>query len=807
MRLFSLIVFSLAANILGHSIDLSSWSHKDVTQFLNDRKVDYDESNKYDELVTLAQKELDKLKDHDKIVIDVNGKQNQHLLETAVDPGASLQDELPFHNWDYMFLRDKTGNPIEIQDWVFESWTMDALKKFAKYNHVKMHGKDLSKDEIIKQIKSNFESICKHNKVSGNYPGDWLYSSWNVDDLKNWLRTFDIDFDPKESKESLIDKVRQVNFFASSFYTDSKNSLFESLHLLEKSVFDTAGQLKADFYDSWSYPQLRELLFYNGILGVKPDEYREDLTLEKLKEYVSNYESSLSAGIKRWLESARKQADSFINKGNSKFDPASGNFALGISSWSKQRLQEFLKARDIEFGKFATRSKLIELVEKNKDAPILGSKNFSVSWLGGTPSVDTLKNWFVETGQNIQGSGQQFVSSIQDYISQISPETYASQSKLYKPDLEQFKRYLSNDAKINNREWKKWNDQAVESAYKIAAEYYDEASKSVGSAYDQSVDSIDDTLQDIQNAAFEYSNKFLDGYDKNKNDLNAQIEMSKAAALEWADSFVSTINDKIEKNSEPVISTTKTAYSRFWSFLQKVKNFILYRKAFVDDKLEEYASHLQQGYEDQKKSAEDVISYHKSQGEKGVRYGKEKINTATEVAADVLDNVGSQYSEINRNVRSNAKDGADAVKSAKEDAQSYVAEMVDSGGKSYDQYKKTADKVVKQVRNNVAEQGDDIYSSFSKGWYNFLDVFTNVDLISYLQSFGFDHDWLVTLNRRELKILAKEQSKVFYGEKPVWDKSFKDFLTDTSRNVQYRLGLAKPSYWERFKTLPIKLWK
>jgi hypothetical protein len=804
MKLFNLIVFSLAAKTLGHSINLNTWSHDDLTQFLRDRNVDYGETKKDDGLVLLAQKELDKLQAHDKIIIDVNSEQNQHLLETAVKPGASIQDELPFHNWDYMFLEDDTGNPIKIQDWVFESWTLDTLKAFAKHNHVKLHGKNISKDEIIREIKSKFESICKGNKVSGNYPGDWLYSSWTVDDLRNWLKTFDIEFDPKESKELLIDKVRQVNYFASSSYTDSKNSLFESLHLVGKSVFDTAGKLKTDFYDSWSYSQLRELLFYNGILGAKPDEYIEDLTLENLKEYARDYEPSLTADIKHWLESASKKVDKFMNTSSSSIDPASGNFALGITSWSKERLKEFLKARGIEFGRFATRSKLIELVEQNKYTPILGSKAFSINWLGGSPSVNTLKNWFVETGQNVHGSGQQFLSSIEDYISQMSPETFTSQSKLYKPDLQQFKRYLSNNSKTNTREWKEWNEQAIDSAYQIAATYYDEASKSVGSAYDQSVDSIDDTLQDIQNAAFEYSNKFLDSYDKNKNNLDSQIESTKAAASEWANSIISTVNEKIEDSSKQVKSTTKTSYFRVWGFLQGVKNFILYRKIFVDDKLGEYSSRLQQEYRDQKKSTEEVIS----QGEKGVQHGKEKINHATEVAADILSNVGNQYSKMDKNVRSNAKEGVDAVKSAKEGAQSYVAEMVNSGSKSYDQYKKAADEVVKLVSSNMAEQVDGIPVSLSKGWYNFLDVFTNVDLISYLQSFGFQHDWLVTLNRRELKVLAKEQSKVFYGEKPVWDKSFKDFLTDTKKNVQYQLGLAKPSYWGRLKAFTAKsLWK
>lgn len=129
---------------------------------------------------------------------------------------------------------------------VFESWDFDSLTKFLKHHGIKVDEK-ANKSDLLKTLKSKFSSIAKKNKGSNFYPGDWLYESWSEDDLKNWLNNFKIEFDKGSSKSSLVEKVKEYNYKATNDIIDTKDALFDSLDLFDKSIFDKGGQIRDEF--------------------------------------------------------------------------------------------------------------------------------------------------------------------------------------------------------------------------------------------------------------------------------------------------------------------------------------------------------------------------------------------------------------------------------------------------------------------------------------------------------------------------------------------------------------------------------
>lgn len=113
---------TLAAN------SISSWNLNDVKQFLKDRKVEVDSKLDDDSLMTLASAEYEKLKNSNKVTIDINDKEQQHLLNLAIDPHSNLNDVLPYHNWDYL-LKDK-GKPIH--EWVILFMVIRWLEEISQ---------------------------------------------------------------------------------------------------------------------------------------------------------------------------------------------------------------------------------------------------------------------------------------------------------------------------------------------------------------------------------------------------------------------------------------------------------------------------------------------------------------------------------------------------------------------------------------------------------------------------------------------------------------------------------------------------
>lgn len=935
MKVSTLAFSVLATSVFAEFLDTNQWTSNDIKQFLHDRRIKFEPKADEQELKSIANVELEKLKNRGSIAIDVNDSSNQKILEKATDPNANLNDQLPYHNWDYLFSKSD-GEDSSAESWIFESWSADALRRFAKENKIKLDSKTPSKQDLINTIKKSYKSIAESHKSSGFYPGDWLYSSWTLDYLKSWLESYEIEFDPKASKESLIELVKENNYFASSSNKDSKQSLLDSLNLSSKDIFDKAGKIKSEIFDSWSDSQLREWLYYSGIIDTKPDSNSDDYTPEKLKKLAQSSEDSLSSDIKSWYETAKKSANPLIGKGTGSSDWLTNEtFLLGINKWSKERLQDFLRAREIKFSRFTPKKQLIDLVNKNRNTPVTGNSSFK--WLVGGLSTDSFKGWLSEQGQSIEGTRQDWLNTLSGYIGHAKPQSYKSQTKFYKPDIKQYREYLISNANLSKDKVDKLSDEAVESTYKVASEYYNEAAKALESTYENSKDSIDDTLQEIQDSAYDYSAQFVNDYENNKKAVANHIDETKKAANEWSQYFIDSLNDAVYETAAPAAAAAVEGSQSFvWGLINNVKNAVWAQKQVADEKIDQAnkgfeatkqtaqykaqraasnirakaaeaakiasqqagdaansatkqanqaynaagksassaakVAHTQanQAYDAAGKHAANVADAAQKQAgqaydaagnhianaasavskQAGEAYdaagtqvanaasvaqvkGQEYASQAGDVAEDIAKAAKVKGQQVASDVAEKAEElknaayakgseyaneaqvkGQEYAKEAHAKGQEYANQAQKSVASAYDEHKKVVGKeagkayegakaAVDQAAVNAKDAANNAATgalgAINHGWNYVLDSFANVDLITYLQSFGFDHAWLVKLNRRQLKILAKEQSKVFYGEKPAWDKSIKDVLVETSGDLSKKLGVQQDSYWNKVR--------
>ena len=77
-----------------------------------------------------------------------------------------------------------------------------------------------------------------------------------------WLDKFKVSYDDKlrDNKDELLNLVRKNIYQMSHFLENERLSLFSQLKLLDKQLYDKAGNLKEDVFDSWNTSDLEKWL-------------------------------------------------------------------------------------------------------------------------------------------------------------------------------------------------------------------------------------------------------------------------------------------------------------------------------------------------------------------------------------------------------------------------------------------------------------------------------------------------------------------------------------------------------------------
>ncbi|KAI3406884.2 hypothetical protein KGF56_000176 [Candida oxycetoniae] len=552
--------------VQANNFGFDQWSNNDLKQFLSDCKIKQDSSWDNSKLIEVATNEAKKIE---------NGyKKLKNEIDQQLKPKKkNLEDYLSF---SYLFGSiDK--KPKSVSDWCFESWSSDSLKNYLKHNGIKFNDKD-NKSDLLKIIKSSFDKVAKKNNGSTYYPGSWLYNSWSEDDLTKWLDKYGISYNKKSTRDELVDKVKELNYKTVNEIEDTKNALFDSLDLFDKTIFDRAGQIKDEFFETWSYSQLREWLYLHGFINESPEEYVAELDKEKLINIAKNYKKYLLEDINTWLKHSERKVQPWLSKGGESSGSSSrGNkhvenlindtFFVGINNWSKDKLREFLNVRKVPYSIFTTRSQLVELVKEHRSDPIHVETEAFV--IDQDFSTNSIKQWLKEQGQNIDGSRQDLIAAFQEQFKKIGsdPNNLESQIRFYTPDLEGYKQYL----KKNVPESKKYSEDKIEQAYKLVEEYFKKATETAREEFKKDKYSSEEALQEIQKASYDYASSVYDKIDETQSNISSLITDAGLASTNFVKSLTAKLVQDWRKLENSLLGTKKKAQKEATEWVDKGK--------------------------------------------------------------------------------------------------------------------------------------------------------------------------------------------------------------------------------------------
>lgn len=756
------------------------WSNNDLKQFLKERKVSFKENLDNPKLISLANQEAKKLeKEYQKFI-----KQN------------NVHGESQFLNFNYLF-GNKDNDKHSVKEWIFDSWPLNTLQNFLSKNGISFQ-KDDTRQDLVEKIKLEFDRIAQENQGSNFYPGNWLYdSSWSNEDLKKWLEDYGIDFDPQSTRDDLIEKLKELSYQATNSIKDNKESLFNSLDLFDKSIFDKYGQIKDDFFETWNYSQLREWLYLHGFIDTKPGIYVEDLNKDKLIKLAQTHKKYLLSDIRTWLADTEKDYKPWITKGEQQKNKAdewiNDTFFVGIDNWSKDKLREFLDVRKVPYSIFTTKHQLIELVKKHKFDPIHVE---TYAWVVEDVSTDSIKEWLKDQGQQIEGTRQDLVSAFQkqfEGLKNSASNIYNNielQIRFYTPDINGYKYYLEKN--LDPKEYEKLTEDQIQNGFKLVQEYYKLGSDAAKENFDKAKFSAADALDQIEESSYAYSLEFLRGAKKGKSNVTSFIKDAHSASR----NYVNSLTQKLSQNIDELQSGALDRLTKWWYGAQNVfENRVDDANQIVldvNDEINDYHEKAGENYESLKSQAEKKGLTVAS----GVKDGYESI----------VSQVSEEYDEAAADIQEKYDKAHEHVSKLASEVNSRASEAQKGFDKGYIKYKTIfgdyAESIYRKALYGLSLFNNRLYSTakttekkINSQWDNVVRAFSNADLKAYLRSFGYNYDWLSRLNRRQLVNLAAFQNRLFTGHDNVksWERSVGDVLSDASEDLQVKLGLkSKP---------------
>lgn len=749
------------------------WTNDDLKQFLKERKVAFNDALENPKLISLANEEAKKLeKGYKKVTEELNNNLNS--------PDDSLNDYL---NFDYLFGKRKEN--YSIKEWIFESWPVTSLQTFLTQNNIQYSAKD-TKDDLINKVKEQFDSISKKNHGSSFYPGNWLYESWSENDLKDWLKSYGIEFNPSSTKDQLVEKLKEFSYQATHSIRDSKESLFDSLDLFDKTIFDKKGQIEDEFFQTWSYSQLREWLYLHGFIDTKPGIYVEDLDKEKLVKIAQSYKKYLLSDIHTWLANTEKKSQPWITKGEQKSQKKKGSnlindtFFVGINNWSKDKLREFLDVRKVPYSIFTTKHQLIKLVQKHKFDPVHVE---TYAWIVDDVSTDSIKQWLIEQGENVEGTRKDIVSAFQKQFESLKKgfkdafNNVDLQIRLFAPDINGYKRYLQK--KLSEAEYKKLTEDQISQGFKVVQEYYNLAGDAAKEEFTKTTYSAEEALDQIEEASYEYSLEFLRKLEKGEHDVTSFIKDARVASKSFALSLITKLRENAQKLQTDALNKVGSwwygAKSGFSNKVDEAHQVVL----DVHDQAVNYQEQVGSQYLSIKAEADEkydsIAKEATQQYDTAVQNAQEQYKQAQEHVSKFADDVGSQATQTHKKLEKDYVTYKSKIFSFLTNVyRGIMYRLSIFNSNAYDAAKSTGD-----VINNQ--------------WNSVVRTYSNADLKAYLRSFGYSYDWLSALNRRELLSLATFQNKLFSGYDNLqnWEKSVGEVLNDASDELKIKLGLKK----------------
>ncbi|QLQ81781.1 hypothetical protein HG537_0G00340 [Torulaspora globosa] len=403
---FSLV--SLCALVAGavvaenFEVDFEGWTHNDLKQYVQDHSK---------KLENLGSKTMEELK-----------AELAERWKKDAQPKPWWQI-WPAHRDAYL---GESGPSSLISEWLFETWSEQDLRKFLDRNNVKYEAR-ATRNQLIKTAKDNFHQLSKRLGCSGFYPSEEYFGDWSEEDLKKWLKEYDIPYEKiEDNRDALLDKVRENIYHASKLAEERRSELLNSLDLANKQITDKTGEIKDDVFNSWSTENLKQwLLSHKVAVDEKVAENRDELIklakrqMDYLKDDIDWYTHYMKKKSSRFISKTPEYAASVWGQTVGKLgckisnffgyyrdktgDAINDTFLVGLDSWSRDRLKTYLDLRGVNYHMLSTNNELRRLAVENRNKPLRRlQENYNKLTEGLT--YGNMKDWAQEKADKIQDS-------------------------------------------------------------------------------------------------------------------------------------------------------------------------------------------------------------------------------------------------------------------------------------------------------------------------------------------------------------------------------------------------------------------
>ncbi|KAI5862518.1 hypothetical protein GGS23DRAFT_570578 [Durotheca rogersii] len=278
------------------------------------------------------------------------------------------------------------GAWANVQDWILDTWSESTLKAFADKHGIPVP-QPRTRDTLLQKIRSNFQTVAKKAGEAYAYPGNWLYDTWSVSDLKEWLDTHGFPSPQVTDRDKLVASVRRNSYLAHLRFQDQKASAIASAHAAIATLTD-------ELIDSWGESQLKGFCDKNGINvphGSKVNELRALARRHRSKLLRDNLPASASDAFGAATSKAGNEYARATNDASLAVQDA---FNAAIKTWSGSRLKAFLDARGFPVPQTSKTDELRALVRQN--AHTVATRDGAWTW--NDLSYDNLKKYLAESG-------------------------------------------------------------------------------------------------------------------------------------------------------------------------------------------------------------------------------------------------------------------------------------------------------------------------------------------------------------------------------------------------------------------------
>ncbi|PKS05082.1 hypothetical protein jhhlp_008449 [Lomentospora prolificans] len=365
--------------------------------------------------------------------VEINAKANK---DTLIDRVKSTWYETEDHAQQAW---------INVKDWIFDTWSDSQLKAFCDKHGIPVP-QPRTRDVILQEVRSNYETVARKAGETAAYPGDWLYSTWSTSELKKWLDEHGVSVPQPAKRDKLIAAVRRNSRIAYLKEQEATSTASEAVQSAFASLSDTA-------LDTWSESQIKKFCDENDITvpqGTKANELRALVRKHRARILGDDTAGKFGAATSSAGNQFAKATDSATLMVQDAFNKAT-------ETWSQSRLKSFLDARGIPVPQNSNVDELRALVRKNAHSAAGG-------WTFDDWSIENLKNYLLSTGDTAAKATAERVTATRDELLAAAQSAYNSASSAGGAQWTSATSYLSQaTATAKSNAFETWSESDLKS--------------------------------------------------------------------------------------------------------------------------------------------------------------------------------------------------------------------------------------------------------------------------------------------------------------------------------------------------------